>query len=293
VKALDILAALTVVVLWGVNFVAIKIGVAYIPPMLLTALRFVVVAAILAPFFRPSRTQLPGILLVSFTMGVLHFGLLFLAIKGVDAATAAIATQLSVPFSAILAAVFYADRLGWRRGLGMALAFGGVALLAGEPQRPDPLSIALIAVAALAWAASNILIKRLGKVDALALNGWIALFAAPQLLAISFAVEQDQLASLLNAGWTGVGSVAYTAIASSVIAYSLWYRLLARHDINQVVPFTLLGPVVGVVAGILMLGEPLTWHKVAGGILTIGGVAIIQLRQMRRRKAEESFGTPA
>lgn len=291
-RPLDIAAALAVVVLWGMNFVAIKIGVVLIPPLLLTALRFAVVAVALAPFFRPRRAQLRGILLVSFALGVMHFGLLFIAIKGMDAATAAIATQLGVPFSAILAALFFGDRLGWRRGLGMVLAFAGVALLAGEPNSPDILALLLVAIAALAWAASNILIKKLGTIDALTLNGWIALFATPQLLVASAIVETGQVSAILNAGWVGAASVAYTAIGSSIIAYTLWYRLLARHDINQVVPFTLLAPVVGLISGVVMLGEPLTWHKVAGGILTIGGVAIIQIRQIRRNKAQGSFGTP-
>ncbi|MBX9635788.1 MAG: EamA family transporter, partial [Magnetospirillum sp.] len=63
----------------------------------------------------------------------------------------------------------------------------------------------------------------------------------------------------------------------SLVAYSLWYRLLARHSMNQIVPITLLGPVVGVASGVMLLGEPLSWQKLVGGAITIAGVAVVQL----------------
>jgi EamA-like transporter family. len=283
-------AALAVVVIWGFNFVAAKIGVAAIPPLLFTALRFFCVAAILAPFFRPTPAQLPGVLVTSVLLGVGHFGLMFMGIKGVDAATAAIANQLVVPFSSLLAAIFFADKLGWRRGLGMALAFAGVALLAGEPTLPDTVPLLLVIAASLIWAVANVVIKRLGPISPLVLNGWMALFAAPQLLLLSLAFESGQMTALAEAGWQGYAALAYTVLGASIIAYSLWYHLVARHDLNRIVPVTLLGPVIGVAAGVTLLGEPFTWQKTVGGCLTIGGVGIIQMRALRRREGMSPTG---
>lgn len=275
-------AALVVVAIWGFNFVVVKTGVTAMPPLFFTAIRFAGVALLLAPFFRPARSTLKGILLLSVVLGVLHFGLLFTGLSGVDAATGAIAIQLTVPFSAIMAAVFFNDRLGWKRGAGMLLAFGGVAVLAGEPTLPQPLPLVLVVLSALAWAVAQVVIKRIGAINPLALNGWVALFAAPQLFVLSLLLEEGQVEAAVNAPWQGWAAWAYVVFGASLLAYTLWYRLIATYDINRIVPFTLLAPFIGVFAGVMVLGEPFTIQKVIGGALTIVGVAIIQMRTRKR-----------
>lgn len=267
------------VILWGLNFIAVKMAVTVLPPFLLTGLRFAGVALALAPFFRPCRSQVAGIAAIAAVLGCGHFGLLFFAISGMDAASVAIVTQLGVPFSALLAWAAFGEKLGPARGVGMMLAFAGVALLAGEPSLPHWTPLAVGVASMFCWAISNVQVKRLGSIPPLVLNGWMALFAAPMLLALSSFVESNQLAALTRTAqdWKIVAALAYTVIASSLVAYTLWYRLLARHPMNRVVPITLLAPVIGVAAGHLVLGEGLTWHKLAGGALTIIGVAVVQL----------------
>jgi O-acetylserine/cysteine efflux transporter len=279
VTARDLFTALVVVTLWGLNFIAVKMAVAVLPPFLLTGLRFAGVALALAPFFRPRRDQLWGIAGIGLVLGCGHFGLLFLGVSGMDAATAAIVTQLGVPFSTLLAWLAFGEKLGASRALGLCLAFGGVALLAGEPSLPHWFPFAMAVIAMLAWAISNVQVKRLGDIPPLALNGWMALFASPMLLALSLAGESGQADAVARAMGDPkvIGALAYTIIASSLVAYSLWYRLLARNPMNRVVPVTLLGPVVGVAGGVLVLGEPLGWHKLVGGALTIAGVAVMEL----------------
>lgn len=284
----DILAALLVVLLWGLNFVAVKVALGTMPPFLMTALRFAAVGLMLAPFFRPRRDQLGGIFLLAVVLGIGHFGLLFLGMSGTDAASTAVAIQLGAPFSVLLAWMLFKDVPGWRRGLGMALAFGGVVLLAGEPSRTDWTPLLIIAVSALSWAAANLVIKRLEGTDPLVINGWMAVFAGPMLLVLSLLLEDGQIEAIARSGWTEWGAVAYTSIGSSVVAYTLWYRLLARHPVSKVVPFTLLGPAIGFAAGVFVLGEEATAFKLAGGIFTVAGVAVIELGPGRRLAAAET-----
>ncbi|OAN54083.1 multidrug DMT transporter permease [Paramagnetospirillum marisnigri] len=282
----DWIAALAVSLLWGGNVVAVKMATLSLPPFLLTGMRFALVALVLAPLFRPAAGQLPGILRLAVVLGIGHFGLLFAAIDGMDSASAGIAVQLSTPFSAVVAWIAYREVLGWARFVGMAVAFAGVVVLAGEPHVTSLLPIMLMSASTLAWAVSNVMIKGVGPVDPLAINGWVALFSFPMLLAISALTESDHLARIQatdTAGWAGL---AYTTIGSTLIAYTLWYRLVAKHSLNRVVPFTLLGPGVGLFGGVLLLGEPLTWHKLLGCALTVGGVAVIQL--WPKPKAEEA-----
>ena len=275
----DLATALLVVTLWGLNFIAVKTALTTLPPFLLTGLRFAGVALALAPFYRPHRHQIPGIAGIGVVLGCGHFGLLFLGISGMDAATAAIVTQLGVPFSALLAWAVFGEKLGPARGLGLVLAFAGVALLAGEPNLPHWAPLAVAVLAMLCWAISNVQVKRLGTIPPLALNGWMAVFAAPILLALSLGLEHGHADALLRTArdWKILVGLAYTVIASSLVAYTLWYRLLARHPMNRVVPITMLAPVIAVAGGVLVLGETLTWQKLAGGALTIVGVALVQL----------------
>ncbi|MBI5164461.1 MAG: EamA family transporter [Magnetospirillum sp.] len=274
---LDLLAATLVVTLWGFNFVAVKLALGAFPPFFLTALRFAVVALLLAPFFRPRRDQWRGLAGVAVVLGIGHFGLLFLGMNGAGASTTAVAIQLGAPFSVLLSWLLMGDSPGRKRVIGMAVAFAGVALLAGEPSLPSPLPLLAVVASAACWASANILIKRMGPIAPMTLNGGMALIAAPLLLAVSALVETGQVEGLQSAGWLPWSAVAFTAVGSTVVAYGLWYRLLSRHPLSRVVPFTLLGPAIGFFAGIVLLGEPASALKVVGGLLTVAGVAAIEL----------------
>ncbi|MDV7338735.1 EamA family transporter [Terasakiella sp. A23] len=280
----DFLQALCVVVIWGFNFAAIKLTVTEIPPLTLTVIRFGVTALILLPFFRLSLSQIKQVIPVALVLGVGHFGLFFVGLRGADAATVALLLQLGVPFSSILAAIFFADKLGFKRSVGMALAFGGAGFLAGEPQGGTIIAIISVIVCAFCWAWANILIKRLKDIPPLAIMGWMGLLAIPFIAAMSYAWETDQIQAIENASLRAWVLLGYTILGSSVFAYHLWYSLIDRLDVNQIVPFTLLAPMIGVGAGVLLLGEPFTIYKILGALMTISGVGIILFRETLKKK---------
>ncbi len=273
----DYAAAFTVVVVWAFNFIVGVIGVNALPPLLFLTLRFVLVALLLLPWLRFPRGRFRLVALLSVLLGGLHFGCVFIGLKGTGAGPAAIAVQLSLPFSAALAYLFYGERLGAWQLAGIAVAFGGVYLLAGEPRAvPSLPHLALVVLGALAWAFANIVIKRIGPISPFRLNAWVCLLAAPQVFLASLAVESGQVAALAAADWRAFAAVAYTAIGASITAYGLWYYLIEKHEMNRVVPFTLLAPVLAVLLAALLLDEPLTVATVAGAIITTLGVAMIQ-----------------
>lgn len=275
----DTLLALLVIVIWGFNVIVIKVGVSDMPPLLLTALRFAVVAALVVPFTRVTRRQVPWLLLLSITFGTLHFALLFVGLRMVEAGTGAILVQLGTPFATILAAVFLKDRLGAWRITGLATAFLGAAVLAGGPTVPDLMPAAFLLTCAFAWASSNLIIKVAPPIAPLTLAGWTALFGLPQVVLWSALFEDGQWQAIQDATWRGWGAVLYTALMSSILAYGLWYWLLRKHQVNHLVPLTLLNPVLAVAFGVWLLGDSLGPHKLIGGALTIGGVAVIIWRQ--------------
>lgn len=285
---LDLGAAFTVILIWAFNFVAAKIGVTQIPPLMLLALRFALVAVMLSPFLRWPGRRWPWVIAVSVVLGGFHFGLLFVGLQGVDAGPAAIALQLTVPFSSLLAWIVYRERMGPLQLVGLVVAFVGVYVLAGDPTRdPSIPHLILVVAGAFAWAAANVTIKRLGPINVFNLNVWVALLAAPQLFLASLVIEDGQFAALANADWRAWAAIAYMALGASIAGYGLWYYLIGKYEMNRVVPLTLLSPVLAVLLAAAVLDEPLNVRIIIGGAVTIAGVAMIQFLGARRVPAPQ------
>lgn len=278
----DAAIAVMVMLLWGLNFAIAKEGLDQLPPLTLMALRFTVVALLLVPFVRFPREYLKPLAALSVTLGLVHFSLMFTGLKYVDASVAAITIQIQVPFAALLAAVFFKDKLGWRRASGMVVAIAGVAILAGEPREGSEWwAVLMVVAAALVWAVANIQMKKLQDVSGFVINGYLGLFAAPQLALWSFLLEDGQVAAIANADWRAWGAVAYQSVIVVILCYTLWYGLLRRHSVNVTMPFTLMVPLFGVAGGVALRGEPITWNLLIGGAATVVGVGIIVMRRPR------------
>jgi O-acetylserine/cysteine efflux transporter len=277
-KPVDILLAIFVAVIWGMGFTFAKAAIAHFPPILLMALRFTLTALVLVWFVRPPWQLLGKIFWIALVSAAIQYSLTFTGLQGLDASTASLVVQLEVPFGALVAWIVFRDRLGWRRAFGMLLAFIGVTLIAGEPRYEDNLtSILLVVGGAFTWAVGQIMIKTLGVVGGFTLIAWMAMWAAPQLFLASWLFEDGQMEAIENAPPIVWMTVVYLGLVMTALGYAIWYQLLARHDVNQVMPFLLLLPVTAVAGGVLFLGETLTVYTVAGGALAIGGVAIINL----------------
>ena len=285
----DYAAAGAVILLWALNFVVAKIGLAQFPPLFLVTMRLGFTALLLLPLLRRHRKPWPLILGLSVTLGGAHFGLMFTGLSEIDAAVTAIAVQLGVPFSVLLAALLERDRLNGPQIIGMAIAFTGVWILAGEPRTATSLPhLVMVVTASFAWALGNVLIRRIGSINPFLLNAWVSILAVPQLALLTVTLEGGQLQAMQAADWRGWGALAYMVLGASIGAYGLWYYLLGRHLLSRIVPLTLLAPVLGVCFSILILDEPLTGRLVLGGAVTIGGVGLMQLAASRDRSGDEA-----
>lgn len=272
-----ILMVLLVVFIWAFNIIAIKWGVTELPPLFLTMLRFVTVALLVVPFTRINREQLRSVALQAVTFGFMHFSLLFLGTQYTDAGTAAILVQLGTPFAMILAVIFLNERLKFLQIVGIILAFTGVVCLSGNPESRSWLAFSLLITSALGWAITNIIVKKAPPMHPLAMSGWMSFLAIPLVGGASLLFEQAQWASLMSASWKGWFAILYSAIASSILAYSLWYSLLNKYPVNKVIPYSLLSPVFAVILGVLIMGDVLSWYKVLGASLIIGGTFVAQV----------------
>lgn len=272
------IAALLVPLFWGLQFVTAKIGVAAIPPLLFGCLRFAAVALLLLPFVgRPTLYEVKAAAIISVFLGGLAFGLYFPGLQRGSAGLSAVVVQLMTPFTMLLAWPLAGERPSARVMFGIATAIAGVGLSMLHPGHAMPLAaLALVAGSAAAQGVGTVLIKRLGPLPPMRLLAWLALFAAPQLLAASLVLEEGQMNAMRQAPALAWMSLAYASVCGTIAAFGLWFWLLARCSLARVAPFALLQTVVAIAASVLLLGEPATVPLIAGALVCMAGVALTQ-----------------
>jgi O-acetylserine/cysteine efflux transporter len=279
--------AVLVMAVWASNIAAARIAATEIPGWTLITVRMAVIAVTLIPFVGIPRGHMWKLFGLSITMGTLHFGLMFTALEHIHVGTAALIIQTSVPFALLLALIFFRETFGWRRAAGILICFVGVTMLVGEPRVSDNLLYAVMAlISALAFGAANLQLRGLGDVSVLAINGWMAVFAIPQMALIALIFEYDRIHTVFSASTEVWIAILHMGIVVSIVGHGLWYRLVPKYRTNQTMPFTLLIPVFGVSFGIVLLGETLTWLIFAGGLVTLAGVAIIVFRKSETATVE-------
>ncbi len=261
---------------WGMGFVFAKAAIDHFPPILLMAFRFLLTALLMVWFVRPPLGMITKIFGIAFISAAIQYSLTFTGLKGLDASIAALVVQLEVPFLVILAMVLLKERPGLRKWLGIALAFAGVALIAGEPRINNAwVSLLLVVGGAFTWALGQVLIRMLKSLDGLTAAAWVAVCATPQLFIMSALIETGQLEAVRQAGWVVWSAVIYLGVVMTAIGYAMWYTLVRRHPVSMVSPFLLLLPVFAALGGMLFLGETMSAISILGGAIVIAGVAII------------------
>ncbi|WP_326630185.1 MULTISPECIES: EamA family transporter [unclassified Streptomyces] len=285
-RPLHIALAALVAAVWGVNFVVIEVGLGHFPPLLFSALRFLV-AALPAVFFvgRP-KVAWKWIVGVGLVLGVAKFGLLFIGMdRGMPAGLSSLVLQVQAVFTALIAALALGERPGRVRVLGMAVALAGIGVAAVDEGASGPvLAFVLVIAAAACWGVSNVLTRKAAPPDSLNFMVWVSTVPVLPLLGLSLLFEgwdrdADALAAL---DWSGVGIIVYVAWITTVFGFGAWGFLLRHYPASSVAPFTLLVPVFGMSSAALLLDEsvsPLRWCAAA---LLVGGVALTSLAGTRR-----------
>ncbi len=282
-RPIDYAMGVAVPFVWSMGFVYAKAAIDHFPPIFLMSMRFTLAALVLVWFARLPAEMLGRIAAISFVSAAVQYSLIFTGLKGLDASVAAIVVQLEVPFMVVLGVLLLGETAGLRKWIGIAMAFAGVGLIAGEPRVGGAwISLLMVLAASFIWAVGQIMVRSAKGVDGLTMTAWISVFAAPQLLLLSFIFETGQKGSVLTASPMDWGAVAYLGIVMTAIGYGLWNSLLRRHQVSAVAPFLLLMPVFSMAGAVFFLGEAPTANVLLGGLIVLAGVAIILLERPGR-----------
>jgi O-acetylserine/cysteine efflux transporter len=294
-----ILLAILVAAVWGCNFLFVKLGVHEIPPLFLCAVRFFLASIPAIFFIRWPATSFKMVALYGLVMFALQFSLIFSGIAlGVAAGMASLLAQVSIFFSVFFAAVFIGEIPNIWQIVGALLSFSGIGLAAMHLDSNMTLAgFSLVIAGAAAWGLGNLITKKLGHVNMIALVAWGSLIAFPPLLILSLLMEgQEQiLYAVHHFSWIAVISLLYIVYMSTWVGYGVWSWLLSRYPVTTVVPFTLLVPVFAMFGSALFMGESFELWKMVVSALVIAGLCVnlfvprLMARKQKLSKTKDSL----
>lgn len=270
-------------ILWGLNYIAVKIAVDAVAPLTAAFLRQALVLLVCIGSLR----IIPGRMRALTALGLLSGGAFYVAVNvslaiSDNVGALAIASQLTVPFSLLLAIIVFHERIHLPRITGIVLSFVGVMLLVFDPSagREVP-GLALTALASLIWAICSLIQRSLIGVPVLTIYAWIGLWGAVVLGALALLWEPAAMRDIPHIPMIGLGAIAFSAIGSTILGQGAMSWLLQRHPVSTVTPLTLAAPVISVFVAGWYFGTPPTMLMLLGGAIALAGVAIVAIRTAR------------
>ena len=274
--------------MWGLNYVAVKSALTYFPPLLSVTLRMGILSAVMLPFYpKHPRSHLVPLLIASFTLSILHFGLWFIGIKigNTNASIIAIIEQSNVPFGVLLGILWLKERVNARIVIGIIIAFGGALVLSGTAVGIENLlGFCVLVIGAFFFPIYTIQVKKI-NLDSNIIVTWTAVYGTIFAAISSLIFESGQIDFLTNATAKPILSICFSGLGGTLFTHIIWHYLIAQYNVSGLMAFLLLIPILGIAAGCILLGEILTVHIIIGSILTCVGIAVINWQSSSGRVA--------
>jgi O-acetylserine/cysteine efflux transporter len=285
-RPLHVLLGLVTVAIWGFNFVVLKVALVDIPPLLLTALRFLFACLPVLFLPKPQGMQMKHMIAVGLTAFLGQYVFLFVALKlGMPAGLSSVTLQLQVFVTILLSVIFMRERPKTQQILGGLVALAGLGTIAstvGQGSSIPAIAMVFIVLAAATWAIGNFTVKLAGPTAGFGtLSGvaWVSLVPILPAFALSYVFEGP--AQWLHM-WQvirpiSIAALAFTVVLSTWFGFAIWGKLLSTYTASVAAPFALMVPVFGGLSAYLLLGETLTPQRMLGSLMIFVGLAIILL----------------
>ena len=289
------LALATIYVVWGSTYLAIRVMVEDIPPLLAAGVRFVIAGAILYGWLawrrpRAARAitgrQLVGAAVVGILLMFGGNGLVTVAEEEVPSGLAALLIS-SVPLWVILLRASYGrERVPATTLLSVAVGFVGVALLVVPAERPEDAPLGwslLVVVAAVLWASGSFAANRVDRpLDVLTATAWQMLIGGASMIVVGLAIGEAGELDFAEISLDSAAAFVYLIFIGSIAAFTAYNWLLRNVALSTVATYAFVNPVIAVFLGWLILSEEITAFVVLGTAVIVASVAFVVLSSAER-----------
>jgi O-acetylserine/cysteine efflux transporter len=275
-----ILLVVLVQIFWGATYPLCKPYVGVFPPMALVAMVYTLVALISTPLVPRASTPQRTLFLLGFFGGALQTSAVFVALKYLPASTAVLAMQAQLPVAVVASWFMGRDKPNLKNALGSVICLVGIVIVIGRPEATDAwLGLGAMFVGVASWAIAQAAIPVVAKDQGMTLYAGMTRYAAPQMIVMSLVFEHGQLQGLTEVPLEAWAAVPIITLAGFALPYAIWYWLLMRHRVDELLPFVILMPIVSIVVTSTLLGEPLPPALLLGGAIVIAGLAVIVFKR--------------
>jgi drug/metabolite transporter (DMT)-like permease len=283
-----VLAFAIIYFVWGSTFLAIRVGVREVPPLLFAAMRFFVAGILLYSWLRftgtpsPTRRQWISASLLAVCIFVVDYGLLFWAEQRVPSGIAAVMLATIPVFMALSEIlVLRTQRLTFRLGLALLVGIGGVSVLVsrslGLGEAPiDPRGAVALVIASMSWSIASALTRKLALPESKAMSAGAQMLAGGTMLALAAAIFGEFRGFHIQAVSRGVWfALAYLIVAGSLVGYTAYVWLIHHESPTKVGTYAYVNPVVAVIVGYFLGGETVGPRTLLGTLLVLVSVIVI------------------
>lgn len=273
----DVCLAVLIALIWGLNYVAMKLTAIEMPGFLSAAVRFILTAIILLPFATRPKISFNKLYYISVISGA-YIGLIYYSLYlGINTCLGIILMQLNAPFTILIARISLKEEFTLESLIGMGIALIGVITVVGAPSAVgDGFAVFVMLGAAFCCAIFSVKSKESNKVSPLNLIFWTHLIAAPHLFLVSNILDGNSLNyfdNLSNQFWF---YLMYSILLSCIFGIAIRIYLLRKYPVHKVVSFNLLIPFFGVISSMIFEKNIPSWHIFVGGAIIMVGIGITQ-----------------
>ncbi len=289
---LDHLLFVVMSLVWGVTWTATKAGIAVVPPLFFGAMRYILVSAVILVAVRglrgvfgqgrAPRLVVTGLLVVVGTYGLLYWGMQFVASGVAGVVNMSMNPVCLFGFAILLGQ----ERPSWRHALALALGIGGLVILfSGKADvagtTAELWGAAALVAAALSYCLGSVLSRPLlDELTPLQLTAAQAVVGAVGLTVLSLMLEPISAATFrAMLAPAPLGGVLFLVIAGTFVAYTIFLRLVRDWGAPRAGLYSFVSPVVALILGAIVYGEPLTWREGAGAAMMLLAAAIAIARR--------------
>ena len=264
--------------IWGMNWVVMKTANLYFPPVLFVTYRFasgalvLLIAAILMKVPMPQAKFLPYLIFTGVFQISLNNVLVQTGMVTLGAGTSAVLNYTMPLWGAIMAHFMLGEKLTRQKLGGIFLSLIGLYILMGLTELTDVHAAFLTLLSAMSWALANVITKmKLKGCSMMQIVTWQMVSGAIVLVIYSALVPQGDVDWNLNSALILI----YNGVLASALAFFIWNWLLMKIEASKASTAVLGVPVVGVLGGIIILGEPLTFHVMLGMVMILAGIFVV------------------